>query len=106
MGRFNFSNQTLAQLALILSPPVVLQVTARTARCGVGCCTALRGDRHGPSIRAISLLEQRRIAHIASAPTGTVSLRETWRGRCNQEGCAYGRSKDRNGKFAHRDYSF
>ena len=56
---------------------------------------------HIISIRAISFLEQRRIAHIARAPTGTVSLRKTWRGSCNQEGRAYGRSEDRNGEFAH-----
>src|SRR6266550_4363298 len=59
-----------------LSTLVMLHVAARTARCGVGqrCCTALRRDRYGISIRAISLLKLRLIHHIAGAPTGTVSL--------------------------------
>ena len=50
---------------------------------------------HIISIRAISFLEQRRIAHIARAPTGTVSLRETWRGSCNHE-------ENPNHNFFHR----
>src|SRR6185436_126973 len=40
---------------------------------------------HGISIRAISLLEQRLIDHIARGPTGTVFLRKSWRGSCNHE---------------------
>ena len=37
-------------------------------------------------------------------PTGTIGLRETWRGSCNHQGRTHdGRSKDRNGEFAHRE---
>src|SRR5262245_13351356 len=66
-----------------LSPLDVLHVAARVDRC---CCTALRRDCHGISIRAVSLLEQRLIHDIAGAPTGTVRLRKSWRGSCNHEG--------------------